>query len=53
MRFLFVYGVEGLNVSAMEAFEMWLYNGILKVPWMAKTRNEVQKSTGTVNFLIP
>lgn len=40
-----LYGVEGwtLKISAinkLEAFEMWLYRRILKIPWTAKMTNE-------------
>lgn len=40
-----LYGIEGwtLKVSAinkLEAFEMWLYRRVLKIPWTARATNE-------------
>lgn len=40
-----LYGVEGWtikinDINRLEAFEMWLYRRILKIPWTAKTTNE-------------
>ncbi|XP_030753084.1 uncharacterized protein LOC115880093 [Sitophilus oryzae] len=40
-----LYGVESWTLKAsainrLEAFEMWIYRRILKIPWTAKIRNE-------------
>ena len=40
-----LYGVEGWtlktsDINRLEAFEMWLYRRILKIPWTAKVTNE-------------
>jgi len=40
-----LYGAEGLTqkvkaMNKLEAFEMWIYRKILKIPWTARMRNE-------------
>jgi len=40
-----LYGIEGwtLNISTMnklEAFEMWVYRRVLRIPWSAKRTND-------------
>lgn len=40
-----LYGAEGWTlktnmINKLEAFEMWVYRRILKIPWTAKIRNE-------------
>jgi len=40
-----LYGMEGWTLKAaainkLEAFEMWLYRRILKIPWTARLTNE-------------